>query len=292
MDYTLGDRIRDLREHLNMSQRELCRDICTQGLISRIETNTATPTAPVLHQIAVRLGVDLNYFFDDISRDGLNYVKEVMNTIDKYIRDQEYEQVMEIVELEKDNPLFNKKHLQQYLLWREGICVYYLHNDADHALELLDNAFNMGKSEKKFSEVEIDILASKAIIYSLIKKLDDAANIYRKIIRDVTSLRVVQNKRLVIRVLYNASRNAYDRHEYGEALDYINKALNTCIKEQQLYLLGHILFQKGSTLFRYDPAEKETCIKLLEEALWVYELDPVPAFITALKEEMTLIRQS
>ncbi|MDE5415402.1 helix-turn-helix domain-containing protein [Alkalihalobacterium chitinilyticum] len=292
MEYLLGDRIKDLREHLKMSQRALCKDICTQGLISRIENNTAIPTAPLLHQIAIKLGVDSNYFFDDISSHGYNYVKEVMNTIDKHIGNCEYQEVMNIVKQEKVNPLFNKRHLQQYLYWREGICTYYLHKDREKALELLNKSLYMGTLQNQYTETEIDILASQAIIYSLSGDLEHAAEIYKSLLRNVDSLLFVRDKRLVIRILYNASVNSYERKEYEEALKYIDKAYNTCIEEDQLYLFGHILFQKGCALFRYDPSKRDTCIELLKEALWIYELKPVPEFIAYLKEEMKIMTKS
>ena len=118
MDYLIGDRIKDLREHLNISQKALSKDICTQGQISKIESNTTIPTAPLLNQIANRLGVDINYFFDDLSRNGIHYVQEAKLNIDKLIRNQNYHEVMYAVRLEKKNPLFRKPHLQQYLLWK------------------------------------------------------------------------------------------------------------------------------------------------------------------------------
>ncbi|PYZ91710.1 hypothetical protein CR194_18985 [Salipaludibacillus keqinensis] len=291
MNYLIGDRLKDLREHLSMSQKELCEEICTQGLISRIENNTATPTAPLLHQMAIRLGVDLNYFFDDISRNGINYVKETTNLIDSHIRDHHYPEVMKIIRFEKNNPLFKERHLKQYLLWREGICLFHMNHDSHQALTLLDNALKLRvDSEKNLTENEIDILASKAIIYSKMNELDLAAEIYSKLLSQVDSLPMLSSQRLIIRILFNASRNEYDRKNFKQSILYADKAIKTCLEEDQLYLLGHLFFQKGCSLFQYDPTEKDKSIELLNEALHIYRLKPVTEFINDLHEELEIIK--
>ncbi|WP_280771191.1 helix-turn-helix domain-containing protein [Salipaludibacillus daqingensis] len=293
MDYLLGERIKDLREHLHISQKGLCEGICTQGLISRIERNTATPTAPLLHQLALRLGVDLNYFFDDISRNGINYVKETIRNIDSQIRDHKYEEVMQTVHLEKKNPLFREKHLKQYLLWREGICVFHMYDDSERALNILDQALQLQQgNERNYTETEMDILASKAIIYSIINKLDVAADIYKILLTHIESLSMLKQNRLIIRILFNASRNAYDRKKYRESLFYADKAIKICLEEEHLYLLGQLYFQKGCSLFEYDRAYKEESLELLHKTLWIYELNPVPELIEDLKEEINYIQNS
>ncbi|MCR6098734.1 helix-turn-helix domain-containing protein [Salipaludibacillus agaradhaerens] len=293
MDYLIGDRIKDLRDHLHMSQQELSDGICTQGLISRIEKHTATPTAPLLHQLALRLGVDLNYFFDDISRNGIDYVKETINHIDQLVRHHEYEDVMKTIQLEKTNPLFKKPHLQQYFIWREGICVFHMEKDSKKSLLLLDEALALRPdNQKKMSEMDIDILSSKAIVYSEIGRLDLAADIYTTLLNEIERLPLRREYRLIIRILFNASRNAYDRKNYRESLFYANKGIKTCVNEDQLYLLGHLFYQKGCSLFRLHPAKKQESLQLLYDALWIYQLHPVPKVIQELVEEIEIIKNS
>ncbi|WP_100374142.1 helix-turn-helix domain-containing protein [Bacillus sp. FJAT-45037] len=293
MDYSIGERIKDLREHLKMSQKDLCKNICTQGLISRIERSTTIPTAPLLHQLALRLGVDLNYFFDDISRNGINYVQEVKLTINKLIHSHDYHEIMKIVQLEKKNPLFRESHLQQYLLWREGICIYHLEKDSEKALSFLDKALQVRPgTNHTLTEIEVDILASKAIVFSKINDLGQAAAIYEHIFRKIGSFPNFKNKRLLIRVLYNASRNAFDRQNYKESLSYADKALNICIEEEHLYLLGNLFYLKGCTLFRHDRTQKATSLKLLHHAWQIYQLNPIPVLINSLEEEIAYVRTS
>ncbi|GBG94463.1 hypothetical protein LFYK43_09220 [Ligilactobacillus salitolerans] len=53
-----GELIRKRRKELKMSQGELARGITSQGMISQIETQTATPSAKTLEKIITRLHLD------------------------------------------------------------------------------------------------------------------------------------------------------------------------------------------------------------------------------------------
>ena len=65
---SLGEKIRVLRKERRMTQQELAKGLVTPSMISQIESNKATPSRQLLHQIAGRLGVKLAYFADDIDQ--------------------------------------------------------------------------------------------------------------------------------------------------------------------------------------------------------------------------------
>jgi transcriptional regulator with XRE-family HTH domain len=55
---TPGQRVRQLRRQLGLSQRQLVTglDRCSYAYLSRIEAGTRTPSAHVLEQLATKLG--------------------------------------------------------------------------------------------------------------------------------------------------------------------------------------------------------------------------------------------
>ncbi len=63
MYYEIGQKIKELRQFYDITQKELAEDICTQATICKIERGEIQPTSLILHQLAIRLGVDANYFF-------------------------------------------------------------------------------------------------------------------------------------------------------------------------------------------------------------------------------------
>ncbi|WP_206880689.1 helix-turn-helix domain-containing protein [Alicyclobacillus mali (ex Roth et al. 2021)] len=59
---TLGQKIRALRKARGMTQSELARGLATASMISQIESDRTMPSAPLLAQLAARLGVDAAEF--------------------------------------------------------------------------------------------------------------------------------------------------------------------------------------------------------------------------------------
>jgi transcriptional regulator with XRE-family HTH domain len=58
---TVGDRIRERRLELGLSQRELAGKGASYAYISRIEANTRVPSTKVLRFIAPKLGVSVHW---------------------------------------------------------------------------------------------------------------------------------------------------------------------------------------------------------------------------------------
>ena len=56
----LGHRIKIIRKKNNMTQKILADKICSQSVLSRIETGEEVPNAVVLHQLCERLGITVS----------------------------------------------------------------------------------------------------------------------------------------------------------------------------------------------------------------------------------------
>lgn len=62
---SLGQKIRDLRTKLNLTQAQLAGDAFTKSFISQVEKGLTTPSLKSLSVIAQRLGVPVSYFVSD-----------------------------------------------------------------------------------------------------------------------------------------------------------------------------------------------------------------------------------
>ena len=65
MGMLLASRIKNRRKELKLSQKELADGICKQGQISRLENGEYTPGSELLYQLAKKLNVSMDYFFDE-----------------------------------------------------------------------------------------------------------------------------------------------------------------------------------------------------------------------------------
>ena len=61
----LGQRIKDARTRLGLSQRQLCGDVITRNMLSQIENGAARPSMDTLSYLAKQLGKPVSYFLEE-----------------------------------------------------------------------------------------------------------------------------------------------------------------------------------------------------------------------------------
>ncbi|MFV8827880.1 helix-turn-helix domain-containing protein [Alkalihalobacterium sp. APHAB7] len=281
----VGKAIRELRNYLRLSQKELAEGICTQSLISQIECGDVSPSADVLYKIANRFGVDINYFFDITDCPRLDYVQEVFFQIRQEVRKRNYRSVSKMIESEMSNPLFQTKVNQQFMLWHQAICLFYIHGDAIQSLEMLKGAVeHTDTTSKTFSERQIEILTSIAIIYSEISDFKNSISHYEMALFHLKKRPVVQDKSIKIRILYNYAKTLTTYRDYQRSLDQVNRGIKLCIEHEIMCLFGELHFQKGKNLIGLDHIQKG--IQYLEKAKMIFELEGNEPFATIVRNEI------
>ena len=61
----LGEKIRQARLELGLSQRQLCGDVITRNMLSQIENGSANPSMATLQYLAGQLGKSISYFLQE-----------------------------------------------------------------------------------------------------------------------------------------------------------------------------------------------------------------------------------
>lgn len=61
----LGQRLKQARLEMGLSQRQLCEGLVTRNMLSQIENGSARPSMEVLRSFAVRLGKTVSYFLEE-----------------------------------------------------------------------------------------------------------------------------------------------------------------------------------------------------------------------------------
>ncbi|KPL59269.1 helix-turn-helix domain-containing protein [Rossellomorea vietnamensis] len=283
MDYSvIGKKIRELRKAVGITQGELAEDICTQGLISRIEYGDVYPSATALYQISVKLGVDVNYFFEIGTTPRLDYIIEVEKQL-RYLRVyRKYEEMMELVMNEEKNPLFYKDNeLLQLLCWHKGIYQFELKRDAETAFSLFHKAFHLTAHQKKaMSEREMEILASNGAIYYNQQQYEEALRYFKEVEAAMNTTGQLQDKSIKTKLFYNIGRVLARLGELEESSDYCRKAIRWCFDEELLWGLGELHYQIG---FNYELKNQyEEALPFFKRALQMFEFrndEPYVAFL-------------
>ncbi|MDV2886399.1 helix-turn-helix domain-containing protein [Alkalihalophilus pseudofirmus] len=282
--FRIGHTIKDLRRFYKISQQELAEGICTQAMISRIETDDLYPSAPLLYQIAEKLGVDINYFFNISETPRLDYAQEVCEQIRALVRKTKYREALEMIDLEKQNPLFRKGQFYQFLVWQEAICNFYHTRDELRCFTLLDEALSLKATAKNhLSEDEIEILTSKANIYCELEQYEKAIAIYKEGLTLLKMIPYIRSTKLEVRILYNMSRAYHLNNQYARSIETATKGISICLREESMYLLGELYYQKGESLFYQQNVDQ--ALVCMDYSLWIFERMKNEGFYQYVKKE-------
>ncbi|KOP84114.1 helix-turn-helix domain-containing protein [Cytobacillus solani] len=171
----IGYELRKLRKKMKITQSELCKGICHQSMLSKIEKGETYTSAPILFNLSQKLHVDMEYFFVDSKFENYDYIKETINTIRLAIGNKDYETVKELVILEEKNPDFQAHVvLKQFLLWHKGIVLHYVDKNPSLAIRELEKALILSKPMSKifymYSDREFEIINTLSVIHSEINE--------------------------------------------------------------------------------------------------------------------------
>ncbi|XXM72898.1 helix-turn-helix domain-containing protein [Lysinibacillus sphaericus] len=286
MDFTaVGKKIKELRKTSGLSQEELAHGICTQAQISKIEKGDVFPYASTLYQISQKLGVDVNYFFDIGTTPRLDYVQEVFQQLQILRRSVKYEEMMDIVRAELDNPLFiqNNKNLQ-LLLWHKGIYLYEVQNKLEKSVETLKEAIHLTHYKGKIMlERELEILLALGIIYFK-EDLGKALEVFEEVKEHLQLLPHLNDYTIKTRLYYHIARVLTRLNRINESNKYCEAAIKWCLHKDSVFILGELHYQIGYNMeLMNNPKE---AIKYMEKAIVVFELQQDNMHIDFIKNKI------
>ena len=149
MSTLLATRLKNKRLELGLSQKELALGICEQTQISRMEKGNYMPGADLLFSLSKKLGVNMNYFFDESPLDSFSKLPKFKELSKKFLANRDYSSLKYIYEAEKPTKHNLPLSDQIYLGWIESLVDFYCENEKELAI---------GKLEKIYVQIEDDLL--------------------------------------------------------------------------------------------------------------------------------------
>ena len=285
MDFSIiGQRIRELRKSLKLSQEELAEGICTQAQISKIEKGDVFPYANTLYLISQKLGVDVNYFFAIGSTPRIDYVNEVFRQLRLTRRSLQFEEMDRIIKLEEKNPLFtqNSRHLQM-ILWNKGLCEHALYKNTEGGIKILWEAIELTHTNNKvWTEREIEILIAIGSIYSEEGRTQEASDIFLGALENLQQLVFISDNTILPRLYYNLARVYGMLENYEESNYYCKKGIKHCLSKDNLYPLGELHYQ---ICYNYEKmGQLDKALSYLDKAVIIFELLEDQTYLPTLKD--------
>lgn len=256
-EYSFGEVLQTLRKNKKFTIREISEGICTDNEYSLFEREKKYPTLDQLYLIAEKLGTNLADIMKMITQSNDNYVKLIIDLINKYKREREYEKVFQITQKEKNSHIFSSNKLKQFLLWNEGICYYYLHDEPEKAVETLYEAIDLTNPQRKsLNENEIEILTSIAMIIYETRDYRKSISTFIIALKELERLPTLLEPKVKLRILFGLSQALTDNEQYEESLNYSLRGINLCVEEELLYLFAEFHYQTGENYLKLGDRDK------------------------------------
>ncbi len=287
MDYSvIGTKIRELRKVVGFTQGNLSEGVCTQALVSRIEKGDIYPSATTLYQIALKLGVDVNYFFEIGTTPRLDYIREVEKQLRILRMNGKYDKMMEVVKTEEKNPLFYKDNEKlQLLFWHKAIYLFEIEKDPDTAFSLLQEAYELTANQKKAaSEREMEILTTFGTWESILDNHEEALLYYNNVEDMMKHAEQLSDKSIKTRLFFNTARVLTRLERYEESNDYCQRAIKWWLEEEHLWGLGELHYQIGYNFELMEDYEK--ALLYIEKSIHMFELRKNERFLSFLESRV------
>ncbi|KOP29463.1 hypothetical protein ADM98_11335 [Exiguobacterium sp. BMC-KP] len=249
---SIGKKIKMLRLEKGMTQKELCKGICSQAEISKIENGRNTPTIDLLQQICRKLRISISLFFSD------EQVSQKLNEIDqqmlRHFREKTYgEMSAELTHYSKSTTIFEIKiflHYYQVLLEYERGNIDF-RSCITSLLQLVAQKEIMKKSFLLYIRIQMAI----AVLYTNHEEYTHSHQIYEGILKMPYQTR--EYKKIKMKIMYNYLRNLYRLKRFEEGLREVEQVIEETKNLQDLTYLGHFYYQKGFFLESLHAAKND-----------------------------------
>lgn len=255
----LGQRVKEARLLLGLSQRQLCGDTITRNMLSRIEHGTVRPSMETLRYLAEKLEKPVSYFLDEQTVTSPN--TELMQRARQYYGAGDPDRVLKLLEgyKEPDETFDCERYLLQAKCYLSLAELALRQDRLPYAEELLERAAQAGKQTPYYGqELERERLLLLARTGQTVKLAQD-------------------DRELLLR-----SRQALTAGDAVRAGEYLDAAEGRTVPEWQL-LRGEVYFalkdyQSAVTCYlaaeAYYPNQVwprlESCYQALEDYKMAY----------------------
>lgn len=284
----IGDKIKNLRKKRRMSQEDLCKNICSQSEISRIENNKINPSSYILQQIAKKFGVSIDYFnhTTDSVRD--DYKEVVKKLFERNRRERNYLEIERIIKQEANSPaIINCKYMIDYMNWHRGIITYHLHGNAELALKLLNSSLDL--NEAIYSDLEIEILNSMGIICRNEKRYEEGQLYFEKALNSIKDFPFMNRDRLFTKISYNLSKLYTDIHQYDESLLLCENGIRLCKLNEDMYLYAELHYQSGRNWIK--KGNKQLGLYFWKKSVEIFKIDDKTELVKIIESEISLYEE-
>lgn len=245
---TYGTVIKELRTNRFLSQGELAEDICSQGMLSRIENNDVVPNVLVMQKICEKLNVSVHYVLNR-EEDAKISVNPWLEKIKQYKHAKQFDQlILTIDEIEQlEESAFTTKLELQEIAYYHGCALSYANYQSSKALETLQQGLNYTYNRQTLAATDLEVLLLSEIgrVYYMQGNFEMGLSFMKRSISQFYQENVTRSTVDLSKVFYNIATVFIDLKIYEEALSYIERGILWCQEKKNYYRLDDLYLLKG-----------------------------------------------
>jgi len=259
MGEILGEKVVGMRNLRKMTQKELCKGICSQGTISMIEKGKMLPGIDILIAISIRLNVPITYFIDIIYLENTNLEIELYNQVEKLLLEREFDKVYEIASNELNSKANNNSYIY-YFKW-----LYYLSGYYTKKVRLDEAIKQISKLHQEAPNYELNknylltrIRNSLAVLYATQNEFKKALFYYNKIDLDlIDDQPIFDFNSFKLKVFLNKMKMTYDMHMYQETIEQAQIGIEESVKTGKITYIGDFYYYIGQAYEKLGYSNEE-----------------------------------
>ena len=249
---TLGQKIKQTRIELGLTQKELVGDHITRNMLSKIENDSATPSVKTLEFLAGRLGLSTSYLMSDLtlsdgtSPDGLDEMR-------KAYKEKRFEDCIALLQNSQTAGTTDEGYLLRALADLSAARKYLAKLNFEKAKYFADSADYYNKQGLYYSaeiDAEMSLILAECANVLAPEEFDENAREYKRSIESISF-----SNRFDIAKAENLCLSG-KTEEAKSVIDGINDSLSQDLCARKEYIIGLIL--------KTEEKHEEACTHLLK----------------------------
>lgn len=244
----LGAEVKRLRKKNFLSQKELAEGICTQATISSIEKGRAFPSIDVLHYLAKRLNVSMDYFFRDFHEEREHYINDTVKNIEGLLNEKKYDEIYELTQFERK--LRSNRDLgeqfNQFIDWHHYRAAQHkgLISWETCVEELKTLVRHKGIHKLQFQDLKIKNIIANVLAEN--EREDEALHLYKELI--MAEININDYNRFKLKVFFNLSKLYFFKKNYIESIKIAEQGISLSLKLRDISMLGNLYLQAAQSM--------------------------------------------
>ncbi|MFL0584945.1 helix-turn-helix domain-containing protein [Solibacillus silvestris] len=259
MGILLGKEIVKMRKLKNITQKQLCKDICSQATISMIEKGKMLPGIDILLSLSLRLNIPITHFIDIIYLENANLKIDLLDQVELLLSQMEYEKIFGLA----SNVLNSESESNWYKYYFNWL--YYLSGYYIKKVTLDEAILQITKISQETPDYELNknyllarIQNSLAVLYAIKKEYSKSLFYYNKIDLNILGSHLMfDSNTFKLKVIFNKVKTTYDMGSYKEAIEQAVKGIAESVKNEKMTYIGNFYYYLGQCYEQLEYPEEE-----------------------------------